>query len=96
MEDYKMADKDLIPSLLFKLTKARDAAHAYDYIEPVERPTFHEIRALGSWLYEQQEFPEEYVQALLEHSDAKMTRHYQEGHTEKTIEYQTVGADLKY
>nr|WP_257604427.1 tyrosine-type recombinase/integrase [Pseudomonas sp. UMAB-08] len=85
------------PDYLTKeFTRARDAAHAYDYIVPIERPTFHEIRALGSWLYEPQEFPEEYVQALLGHSDAKMTRHYQEGHTEKTIEYQTVGADLKY
>jgi integrase len=71
-------------------------AVAYESIPPGERPTFQEILALGAWLYEQQELPEEYVQALLGHSDAKMTRYYQEGHTEKTIEYQTVGADLKY
>ena len=31
---------------------ARDAAHAYDHIPTTERPTFHEIRALGAWLYE--------------------------------------------
>jgi len=91
-----MADKDLIPSLLFKLTKARDAAHAYDYIEPVERPTFHEIRALGAWLYEQQKFPQDYIQALMGHSDVKMTKHYQEGHTDKVIEYADVGADLAF
>lgn len=85
------------PDYLTKqFTKARDAAHAYDHVVPLERPTFHEIRALGSWLYEQQKFPEEYVQALLGHADAKMTRHYQEGHEEKEIEYLEVGADLVF
>lgn len=86
----------MTPDYLSKeFTKARDAAHAYDHIESVaERPTFHEIRALGSWLYEQQKFPEEYVQALMGHADPKMTRHYQEGHAEKLIEYQIVSADL--
>ncbi|MCI8210640.1 hypothetical protein AUC61_13960 [Pseudomonas sp. S25] len=61
-----------------------------------ERPTFHEIRALGAWLYEQQKFPQEYIQALLGHADEKMTRHYQEGHDEKKIEYVEVGAKLAF
>ncbi len=30
------------------------------------------------------------------HADAKMTKHYQEGHTEKGIEYLEVGADLAF
>jgi len=84
------------PDYLSKeFTKARDAAGAYEQMPPAQRPTFHEIRALGSWLYEQQRFEEGYVQALLGHADPKMTRHYQEGHGEKTIEYQVVNADLR-
>lgn len=83
------------PDYLTKeFSKARDAAHAYDHVPAGERPTFHEIRALGAWLYEQQNFPQEYVQALLGHADEKMTRHYQEGHGNKTIEYVEVGAEL--
>ncbi|MCU1782866.1 hypothetical protein NTD80_08855 [Pseudomonas sp. 13B_2.1_Bac1] len=43
------------PDYLTKaFSKARDAAHAYDHVPAGERPTFHEIRALGAWLYEQQ------------------------------------------
>ncbi|WP_345891488.1 tyrosine-type recombinase/integrase [Pseudomonas chlororaphis] len=74
----------------------RDAAHAYDHIPAGERPTFHEIRALGAWLYEQQKFPQEYIQALMGHADEKMTKHYQKGHTEKEIVYLEVSADLAF
>ena len=42
--------------------------------------------ALGSWLYEKQNFPTEYVQALMGHADGEMTTYYQEGHEEKAIE----------
>ncbi|WP_336247128.1 tyrosine-type recombinase/integrase [Pseudomonas sp. TMW22091] len=48
-----------------EFSKTRDAAHAYDHSPATERPTFHEIRALGAWLYEQQNFPQEYIQALM-------------------------------
>ncbi|WP_232916825.1 hypothetical protein [Pseudomonas corrugata] len=51
---------------------------------------------MGAWLYEQQNFPQEYIQALLGHADEKMTRHYQEGHGNKTIEYVEVGAELAF
>lgn len=85
------------PDYLTKeFSKARDAAHAYDHVPAGERPTFHEIRALGAWLYEQQDFPQEYIQALLGHADEKMTKHYQEGHGDKTIEYVEVGAELAF
>jgi hypothetical protein len=85
------------PDYLTKeFSKARDAAHAYDNVPAGERPTFHEIRALGAWLYEQQKFPQEYIQALMGHADEKMTKHYQEGHDEKKIEYLEVGAELAF
>lgn len=47
------------------------------------RPTFHEIRALGGWLYEQQGRTSEQIQALMGHTTQKMTEHYLEGHTEE-------------
>jgi integrase len=85
------------PDYLTKeFSKARDAAHAYDQVPAGERPTFHEIRALGAWLYEQQNFPMDYIQALMGHADEKMTKHYQEGHGDKTIEYVEVGAGLAF
>lgn len=76
-------------------TKARDDSKAYEATPKAERPTFHEIRALGAWLYEQQGYPQEYIQALMGHADVKMTEHYQAGHEQKGVEYFRVGADLK-
>lgn len=85
------------PDYLTKeFSKARDAAQAYDHVPAGERPTFHEIRALGAWLYEQQEFPQAYIQAFMGHADEKMTRHYQDGHDTKQIEYVEVGAELAF
>ena len=60
-----------------------------------ERPTFHEIRALGAWLYEQQGFEQEYIQGLMGHADVKMTEHYQAGHGDDEVVYTKVKADLK-
>jgi integrase len=75
--------------------KARDAAGAYNNIEdPLARPTVHELRALGAWLYEQQGFPLDYVQALMGHSTEEMTAYYQAGHEQKGIVYQRVKAGL--
>lgn len=76
-------------------TKSRDDSEAYKEMPKAQRPTFHEIRALGAWLYEQQGYPQEYIQALMGHADMKMTEHYQAGHEGKEVEYQRVGADLK-
>ncbi|MEB0008173.1 tyrosine-type recombinase/integrase [Pseudomonas sp. RTB3] len=97
----QIASKDhwtsVTPNYLTKeFSKARDLAKAYESVPSGERPTFHEIRALGAWLYEQQKFPQDYIQALMGHSDVKMTKHYQEGHTDKVIEYVDVGADLAF
>ena len=87
----------MTPDYLTKsFAQARDDSKAYEELPVGERPTFHEIRALGAWLYEQQNFPMEYIQALLGHADEKMTKHYQEGHGDKTIEYVEVGAELAF
>ncbi len=79
-----------------EFAKARDACRAYDDIaEKRARPSVHELRALGAWLYEQQGFPSEYVQALMGHADGKMTTYYQSGHGEQQVEYARVSAGLK-
>lgn len=76
--------------------KARDLAKAYDHIEnPKARPTVHELRALGAWLYEQQGFSTEYVQVLMGHATPEMTTYYQDGHDQKEVVYQHVQAGLK-
>ncbi|MBV2131993.1 tyrosine-type recombinase/integrase [Pseudomonas sp. MAP12] len=94
--DAKTHLNAVTPGYLTKeFAKARDESKAYEHLPKDERPTFHEIRALGAWLYEQQGFPQEYIQALMGHADVKMTEHYQSGHGEDEVEYQRVGADLK-
>ncbi|MHB2059761.1 hypothetical protein [Pseudomonas monsensis] len=48
------------PDYLTKsFAQARDDSEAYKDMPAGERPTFHEIRALGAWLYEQQGFPQD-------------------------------------
>lgn len=53
-----------------------------------QRPTFHEIRALGGHLYLQAGFTEDYVQTLMGHSTAKMTAHYTDRHGPEWTECQ--------
>ncbi len=62
---------------------ARNKSGLFDKLAANERPTFHEIRSLGAHLYKEQGID---PQALLGHTDAKMTKHYLDGHgTEWTI-----------
>ena len=81
------------PDYLSKqFSMARKRADAYPDFEPNEQPTFHEIRALGSWIYEHRAgFNHNYVQTLMGHSTGKMTTEYQEGHE---VKYQEVEAGL--
>ena len=58
-----------------------------------KRPTFHEIRSLGSHLYDKAGFDKEnYVQPLMAHADVEMTERYQSGHE---IKWTRVRADLR-
>lgn len=36
------------------------------------------------------------IQVLMGHADEKVTKHYQEGHDEKKIEYMEMGAELAF
>lgn len=59
----------------------RDKTDVFDEIPRKNRPTFHEIRSLGSWLYKKQGYDNEtYIQPLMAHADEKMTEEYQRGH----------------
>jgi len=75
--------------------QARDDSKADKEVPAGERPTFHEIRALGARLYEQQGFEQEYIQGLMGHADVKMTEHYQAGYGDDAVVYMKVKADLK-
>ncbi len=72
--------------------KTRDKCESFKNMPRQHRPTFHEIRALGSWLYKKQGFDNEtYIQPLMAHADGKMTEHYQQGHEQRWV---TVSAEL--
>ena len=66
--------------------KYRDKTGLFDDTPKEQRPTFHEIRALGSWLYKKQGFDNEsYVQPLMAHATGKMTEGYQKGHEQEWV-----------
>jgi len=66
--------------------KWRDRTKLFDNVPKEQRPTFHEIRALGSWLYKKQGFDtESYVQPLMAHATEAMTEHYQKGHEQEWV-----------
>jgi integrase len=63
----------------------RDALQEFQSMPENQRPTFHEIRALGIKLYKDKG---EDPQALAGHSSGKMTKNYDSGHDE--IRWMTV------
>lgn len=83
----------ILPNYLgSELRKIRDSLDIFESIPESQRPAFHEIRALGSHLYEKSGYSDaDYVQPLMAHSDVKMTRHYQKGHE---VKWNRVKAEL--
>lgn len=78
-----------------RFREIRDETGLFNKLAPQQRPTFHEIRSLGSWLYEKQGFDTgEYVQKLMAHADEKTTEYYQSGHEQKWMNVQA-GLDIK-
>ena len=57
----------------------RKEAGIYSHLKPAQRPSFHEIRALGTKLYRDADID---PQPLLGHTDEAMTDHYDSGHEE--------------
>lgn len=62
---------------------ARDSLPEFAGMPMAQRPTFHEIRALGGRLYEKAGWTMPEIQALMGHADEEMTKHYLEGHAER-------------
>ncbi|PKH86904.1 tyrosine-type recombinase/integrase [Colwellia sp. Bg11-28] len=58
-------------------TKLRDELKLYSHLKPKERPTFHEIRALAIYQYDQSGVD---PQARAAHTDAESTKLYKKGH----------------
>jgi len=63
---------------------ARDSAEAYDHLPAVERPSLHDVRALGIFMLHKAGYPIEYIQALAGHAGEDMTLHYMAGHEKAT------------
>ncbi|WP_163834672.1 phage integrase Arm DNA-binding domain-containing protein [Spartinivicinus ruber] len=66
-----------------EFSKVRDSLDEFKGMPAASKPTFHEIRALGGYLYEKHGFPKDYIRALMGHTEEYMTNHYLEGHTER-------------
>lgn len=69
----------------------RDQSGAYSHIDPQLRPGIHQLRALGSKLYEEAGYDVERVQMLMGHSDPSMTKRYQAGHDGRRVIPATAG-----
>lgn len=83
----------VLPDYLSKKFSALvDRLPEFQDIPADERPTFHEIRSLGSHLYKKSGYDNEsYVQPLMAHADVKTTEGYQSGHE---VNWISVSADL--
>ncbi|MCX4025208.1 tyrosine-type recombinase/integrase [Endozoicomonas sp. SM1973] len=72
--------------------QARDKTDLFTSVPQQQRPTFHEIRALGGHLYEQHGRTKAEVRSLMGHTTDKMTEHYLQGHVER---WTMVDADFR-
>jgi len=74
----------VLPDFLSKqFSKYRDASGAYDHLPKAERPTLHDIRALGILMYHKAGYSMDYIMALAGHAKAATTELYIEGHEQK-------------
>lgn len=72
--------------------EARDSLPLFQKMKEDERPTLHEIRALGGKLYEEKygkEVGKSIANSLMGHTSFKMTDHYLDGHR---VEFTKAGA----
>ncbi|TQV84243.1 tyrosine-type recombinase/integrase [Exilibacterium tricleocarpae] len=86
----------VLPAYLSRqFTKYRDKSGAYDYIvNKAERPTFHDIRALGILLYFKAGYSIEYIMALAGHAKQATTDSYVKGHEKARPVTVHAGLDL--
>lgn len=72
----------------------RNECGAYNHLPPKKRPSLHDLRALGSFLYEKAGYSIEYIQALDGHANPETTQRYIDGHEAK--QPVIVHADLSF
>jgi integrase len=85
----------ILPDYLTKqFRKWRDESGVYDHLQPRERPSFHDIRALGIMLYFKAGYPKEYIMALAGHATEDMTNHYIDGHEQQQPLQVAAGLDI--
>lgn len=65
-----------------EFTKYRDQSNVYSHLEIGQRPSFHDIRALGIKLITEK-YGQAYAMALAGHADERMWKHYLDGHEER-------------
>lgn len=71
----------VLPDYLSKqFSKWRDKSGAYDHLPKNQRPSFHDIRALGILMYHKAGYPMDYIMALAGHALSSTTEHYISGH----------------
>lgn len=86
------------PDFLTKsFEKARDAVPTLAALQPSARPTFHEVRGLGSRMYAEQGMSEKDIQSLMTHSNPSTTQIYLDGGAEALTDddYLRVVAPMK-
>ena len=62
-----------------EFAKYRDMAKVYDHLAHCQRPSFHDLRALGIVLITEK-YGKDYAMALAGHADERMWKHYLKGH----------------
>jgi integrase len=62
-----------------EFAKYRDQSGVYDHLATGQRPSFHDLRALGIVIITEQ-YSKEYAMALAGHADERMWKHYLKGH----------------
>lgn len=69
--------------LTHEFARYRDLSGAYDHLQPSERPTWHSLRGLGIFLYQEAGYLNDYIMALSGHASEAMVEYYADGHKAK-------------
>src|SRR3569623_3599925 len=79
-------DGQLLSHPLASVIPERDATGLFDSVPIEERPTFHELIALGAHLRLESGWTESQIQRLKGHTSVQMTKVYLEGHSWTKVE----------
>lgn len=80
IESGKLHKFAMTEGLLTKeFAKYRDQSGVYDHLATGQRPSFHDLRALGIVIITEK-YGKEYAMALAGHADERMWKHYLKGH----------------